>query len=416
MRDHPTDSSQGRAPGRSDPARPQVDEATAAWLRRHQQACNARLEAQRQRTPRAPAARILAGIADALPPWVAAIDTAASDTAASDALLFAIFDLIVLHASRDTLARPAVHHLLHALPRATGALRACLAAPRAVPASLSNAAERMADQGVAFLDAMFDLAPPATADAAAAAAWLRLGGIVAWRLGDPRFRGAALGEIAVAPARTLLDALGLGAWPESLAEVVRAGLGRDAWWDPNSLRQGTDANATPMALALRDPVTRIELQARVGRRRASAPLEQWEEVAQIGAYLGLGGAFARPPQVVAVASPHVLFIAVGSDTFRVDADRFGVRVVPSALADVPDLGDDVAVAAVAPDLQRAVERLQAAQKAAGATSLIAGPGVVAWTHGTSFRVRLLLPPLAALDLPGDGAVAAALRSADGTRP
>ncbi len=420
MRRAPTNPAAGNArTAAPSTSAPQVDDATAQWLRTHRDACNARLEAQRQRSPRAPADRILSGVASILPIWHKALRAlpggdasaqAASAGAAHDALLFAILDLVILHAARDTLARPGVHHLLHDLPRAADALAACLAAPRTLPASLSNAAERMGTQGPAFVEAMLGLAPARAADAPrdpgadVAAAWLRLGAIVAWRLGDPRFRAAALAEIAIAPARPLLCALGLAEWPESLAEVVRAGLLRDAWWDPKSLERAEKVGAdpslarTPWALAQRDDVARIELQAQVGRRRSSAPLDHWIEVAQLGDYVGLGGAFQQPPQVVAVASAHVLFAAVGSDTFRIDADRFGVRVAPVALADVPGLGDDVAEVEPDPSLRRAVERLHAAQVAAGATSLVAGPGAVAWTHKTSFRIRLLLPPLATVDL------------------
>lgn len=361
-----------------------VDDRTAAWLGEERYALNTRLEAVRQRFPRVGAEALLTAVSAHLPPIVAATEDALPADQRTP-LRLAIFDLLLLHAARDTLARPAIARLLDEILCRPAMLRLCARAPARLPAALSNAIERLGPSGPAWLAAIGDAAEHATDPEAL----LSAGAVLAWRLGEPRLRHGALRAAERLPPALLLHALAVPDWPLPAARLLWTALSRDGWLRPEQI---LDAPTLDALDAMPDD-EQLRLGDRLALRRQDAPLEAWEEVGRVGEFVGFGGRFARPPVVVAAASPHLLFVAVDTDAYRLDADAYGAVATPLPLDEVPGLGDDAPSTTAAPEaLGRTVDKLARAAAAAGATSMIAGAGVVAWTSRDSHRVRVMLPP------------------------
>lgn len=365
-----------------------LDPRTAAWLADQRFALNTRLEALRQRFPRVAAERLLGAVRDHLPAQLAAVEASVPEDQQTTVLL-ALFDILTLHAARDTLARPAIARLLDDVLLQPAVLRLVARAPRRLPAALSNGVERMGTTGPAWLAAISEVAPACTS----AEGLLTAGALCAWRLGEPRIRHSALEAATTLPPRALLAALGLGDWPERAARLVLLALQRDGWLRPSETLGPRALEALASSGAELDDAEVARWTDGLGLRTADAALEAWVEVGRVGAFAGFGGRFVRPPLVVAVASPHLLYVAVDTDAFRLDADIFGAVATPIPLAEVPGLGDDAPTTRPAPaHLRATVDRLARAGAAAGATSMQAGPGAVAWTSRDSHRIRVLLPP------------------------
>lgn len=365
-----------------------LDPHTAAWLAAHRHALNVRLEAQRQRFPRAPAERLLAAVRDRLPAQIAAVRAALPVDRHTDVLL-ALFELLTLHAARDTLARPEVARLFDAVLLRQDVLRLVAGAPRRLPAALSNGVERMGTAGAAWLSDVADVA----AACEDAEALLTAGALCAWRLGEPRIRHSALDGAAGLPPRALLAALGVGDWPERAAGLLLVALRRDGWLRPAQAIGDRTLQALAAGQDGPDDATLGRWSDSVGQRASDAPLGAWVEVGRVGAFAGFGGRFLRPPLAVAAASPHLLYVAVDADAFRIDADAFGSVATPIPLDELPGVGDHAPALPPAPEaLRQTVERFGLAGAAAAATSVQVGPGVVAWTCRDSHRVRILLPP------------------------
>lgn len=113
----------------------------------------------------------------------------------------------------------------------------------------------------------------------------RLGQVLAWRAGMAHFRRGALEAAARLPESLALAATGAqGAWPQ-----VHARLLADPWWTPGD-----------------EPAARR----------------------QIGAFVGFGGSFRRPPELRAV--PDGFLVDSGDRCAWLAADAFGAVFVPSS--------------------------------------------------------------------------------------
>ncbi len=365
-----------------------IHPALAAWLRQERPRLNARLRQLRHRFPQVQPGPLLAAVETWLSPFVVADSPAG---AASPALLLAVFDLVTLHVARRTLGRFAgVRALLSESLGDPAMRRLAEQDPARFCAAMSNAVERLGPMDDHFVRAMTSCA----AHTDSSEALLRAGAVVAWRLGEPRLRRAALRELGDVPAELGLATLALGDWPTEAWPLAVRALQRDAWTHPRAvvspdlldqLFDTPDGDvATPAALArpLRDVATTVD-----------APFERWSTRPPVGDFVGFGGRFARPPRLVALGDRHTLYAEVDSEVWRVDADLFGARCAPCPLDAVPSVGDAAPPAApVPPAIADALPLLERSARAAGATSLVACEGLVALTLARSHRVQLRVPP------------------------
>ncbi len=102
---------------------------------------------------------------------------------------------------------------------------------------------------------------------------------------------------------------------------------------------------------------------------------------------------ARLMTLVADAKAAIEAAGAEEDRARKALDDILKGLPNLPLDEVPGLGDDAPSTTAAPEaLGRTVDELARAAAAAGATSMIAGAGVVAWTSRDSHRVRVMLPP------------------------
>ena len=170
--------------------------------------------------------------------------------------------------------------------------------PQAVLAALGNAAITIAQhpgaRGPAWLSEMLRLAPDANN-------WSEvrtLGQVLAWRAGLAHYRQGALAAVGSLPEALALRAVGA---PDSAQwSTVRAALLADPWFVPSSAGAVAPSPAAPV----------------------------W----RVGEFVGFGGPFAFPPQLVAVEDG---FVVVSADrTFHLIADAFGVALLPAANGEI----------------------------------------------------------------------------------
>ncbi len=333
-----------------------VSEQAARFLAARRDDLNRRFERARRRWPRLEGGSVLGLVAQVVAP-LAGPEPAADDLCAS------MYDLVLLHAGRDTLGSPGVSHLLRtALP----ALRPLLLSrPGALPAALSNAVENLGSRGADLSQVLAAIGPGlSTAEQLA-----DLAAVAAWRLGEARLREAALRSARRLPASAALPALQLRGWPEHALPAVLAALESDAWSHPRdalseralgTLRSAEDGAALARALVAR-PVPARSTLIRVGTA---------------GDFVGFGGTFARPPLVLDGGDRHTLFARVAQDAacdWRLDADVFGAvasRIEPTGLA-------------------ARTKGIPAAFR--GATSFALLGDVVVTTHADSHRLRIFAP-------------------------
>jgi hypothetical protein len=351
---------------------------------------NRRFERARRRFPRLEGPAVLGLLAEVVAP-LAGPEPAADDLCAS------VYDLVLLHAGRDTIASAAVSHLLRAtLP----ALRPMLLErPGFLPAALSNAIENLGQRGSALSTMLATLGPTLTTAAQVG----DLAVVGAFRLGEARLRSAALEATRRLPAVTALAALGFAGWPEHALPAVAASLESDAWTHPGEV---LSARALGAVRSLEDG----QALARAVAARPPAPLSNLALVGRVGDFLGFGGTFARPPLVLDGGDRHTLFVRVPGDEtgdFRLDADVFGAtasRVEPTGLgarmlesAAKRWFGKIVGTrhtdgASLSPDGTFTLGRDSIrSPMLAGATSFALLGDALAVTHADSHRVRVFVP-------------------------
>lgn len=297
----------------------------ADWLEARREELNQRFERARRRCPALEPGRVLARLGEVLPPLAAA----------GGEVLSAVYDLVLLHAGRDAFAtRPELDALVRrAFPRLVG----LLGQRPSLVGALSNAVENLGARGAAYAAGIAEVGAHVTRPEEL----LDAGAVLAWRLGEPRLREAALRAAAGLPARAALTALGLRDWPDDTAAVALGALTRDAWRLP-----------TP-----------------TGRVTAA---DKWTLAASVGEFAGFGGCFDAPPLLLAGGDRHALHVRSGGSHYRVEADVFGWSASPEPAPSIPP-----------------------APAAPPATSRLALPGLIAVTHADSHRIRILIPEAAA---------------------
>lgn len=362
-----------------------ANEPLSGWLTTSRDALNLRLRRMAVLHPRLQAAEVLSAVTTWLNPLAGwALETQ------SEALLLAVFDLVILHAARGTLGRdPGLQELLRSLTTPTSLREMAAKAPERIPAGLSNGVERMTTRGPAFVRGMNACAAAAeTPDALLAA-----GALVAWRLGEPRMRHTALRVGATLSNRLGLVALQLEDWPACGWPLAVRALERDAWTHPRALlRPATLSGLEALTDDAPNSDVLTPLMDRIGRRQRARP-EAWQKRAPIGDFSGFGGRFAAPPVLVAVADRHTIYAEVHSQVWCVEADLFGARCSPCPLESVPGFGPEAPPPAPPPPaLAKDLAHLSTVAKAGGATALLACDGLMAMSLARSHRLQVMVPP------------------------
>ena len=365
-----------------------ISGAAARWLKSRREELNGRFARERRRFPALDPERMLTLVGEIIPPI-------AGDESGSDELCLALFDLLLLHAGRDTInTQPGINALLRSTFPALRHL--LLKSPGGLPGALCNAVERLGPRGSDFALGI------ATAGKAldAPEKLLSAGAVLAWRLGEPRLRGRALQVAADLPRRVALDAFGLSDWPEEAAPLAFAVLEENGWQPPRMRVSSETLGAISAG--------RANVGSLVNTVKSSVmpPLQQWRVAANFGDFSGFGGAFDSPPLVLNGGGRHRFFARSGDDFYQITADCFG-----SVCRAIPDPGLDVRAPQSKGLLSRLKVRLAvddgnrissdgiltlngASAKfadLAGATSFVPLAGLVAFTTADSHRVRILAP-------------------------
>jgi hypothetical protein len=337
------------------------------WLAAQRPALNGRFRMTRQRYPKLDVDAFLALCREFLPA------VAGQDVGEAGELLHAVYDLLLLHAARGTLAPqtggggslPGIRTLFtETFPRLRKLL---LARPRSLPGALSNAVENMGPSGVEFARRLAEVGavvdqPDTLLDA---------GAVLAWRLGDARLRSASLRIGQHLESALFLRLLGLGDWPAAAAPLVAEGLAADGWQLP-------EKRFSPATLAALERMTPAERAALGQRPVAAAKKPSWVIAGRLGHFRGFGGAFSEPPILLASGpdrNRHCFWVQCGRGTYRIDGDAFGWVCRPDAVR-----------------FPRCSARVKSsADLPAATTSALALDDLVAFTRSDSFRVRILLP-------------------------
>jgi hypothetical protein len=271
----------------------------------------------------------------------------------SNELLSSVYDLILLHAGRGTVApgggdSSALGVLLRkAFPRLRLLL---LERPLYLPAALSNAVENLGAHGAELAHGLAALAD----DLANGDALLDAGAVLGWRLGETRLRTHALARAAQLPPRVVRIALGIEACPQEAVPQVLARLTADGWRWPEELLTPAPAPAGAKT--------------------------DWSLTARLGNFRGFDGHFLRPPLLLdpgSAAGRHRFWVR-SETNFRLDADIFGWVCRPDPTVDFP------------------VFALKGKEKRpphlpSAATSYVEAESLLAFTLADSFRVRILTP-------------------------
>jgi hypothetical protein len=352
-----------------------MPEGLREWLANHRDELNGRFRVARRRFPQLDAAPVLGLARELLPPLPAQPD-----------LLLSVYELVLLHAGRATLAPdgsgsvPALGVLLReTFPRITPLL---LDAPRSLPGALSNAVENLGPRGAEFARRL-----PAVAEHLTRAVDLLDAGVVlAWRLGDARCRSAALDIAGRLPPKAALAALDLAGWPETAAPLALGALAADGWRDPATL-------FTPKTLkAVAARPSRIAGLVESLKTAVGGGSEEWTPAGRVGDFTGFGGPFEEPPVLLQAddrATRHRFWVRSGGVVFRVDADVYGSSCRADASVDFP----------VAKPVGGTKGRGKKAARPAlqlTATSIVQREDLLLFTLADSFRVRVLAPPRPAL--------------------
>ncbi len=353
----------------------------AQWLQARREELNHRFEQARRRHANLAPERVLSALESILPPLAGG--------EGEDALLSAVYDLVLLHVGRDAFgAQPGLAVLLReAFPR----LRSLLAErPSFLPAALSNAVERMGPRGEDLARALATVGPRVSS----AQQLSEAGALLAWRLGETRLREAALAAADSLPARAVLEALELADWPDAAAPLAVACLRANAWLPP---REAVSAE-TLKRVAAGASLDRLLTSLRSG----PAPLATWRLVGRAGDFSGFGGAFDLPPVVLDGGDRHHFHLQCHDAFFLVEADCFGWRCQSEPTPSLP-LRSPVASGRVRQLVTRiaggASLRMDGTltigteearfEALAGASAFAVVPGAVAATHPDSHRLRVV---------------------------
>jgi hypothetical protein len=296
----------------------------------------------------------------------------AGEEPGADPLCESVYDLILFHAGRGSFAlRPGLDVLVReSFPRLRAHL---LRRATSLPARLSNAVENLAEHDVEMargLGTLGELVEDTDV-------LLDAGALLAWRLGEARLREAALAAAERIPAKALLFALGLNEWPEQAAPLALLALSSDAWHTPT---ERLSAHTLRTLATGTGDVT--SLRAKLLADSPEGVPAQWQRVARLGDFAGLGGAFERPPLLLDGGDAYRFPVRSGDAFFLVYADVFGCVCRPTT-----DHGLPLAV----PGQRGSHAELDRRLVGEGVTSFVRLPHVLIVTYADSHRLHVFAP-------------------------
>ncbi|HEY6329030.1 MAG TPA: hypothetical protein VI756_06815 [Blastocatellia bacterium] len=368
-----------------------ISPAAAHWFKSRREELNGRFARQKRRFGSLDANATLDLVGELVPPL-------AGDEPGSDELCLALFDILLLHAGRDTVnTNPAIYTLFRsAFP---GLRHLLIEAPLMLPGALCNAVENLGPRGVDFAKQITVIGKSLDDPHKL----LSAGVVLAWRLGEPRLRGRALRVAADLPPGVALGALGLSDWPPAALPLALAVLEENGWQAPRTRVSAATISAIGAGSAnihnLLDAVASAQLP----------PLPEWKLLGHVGEFIGFGGSFDSPPVVLNGGGRHRLFVRSGDAFYQVTADCFGSVCRPIAdpqlqvrapqatqgkgllarlkLRTALDDGNQITPDGVL-TVNGTTIKLPALK---GATSFASFAGLVAFTTQDSHRVRILAP-------------------------
>jgi hypothetical protein len=370
-----------------------IAEAAKRWFESRHEELNRRFERQRRQFPALDPQYVLALTEQIIPPL-------AGDEPEANELCLNVFELILLHAVRNSFAvRPGIKILMcNAFPRLRMLL---LKSPRDLPGSLCNATENLGQKGAEFAEGLGAMAH----HFATPENLLATGALLAWRLGEARLRTPALAGARGLPPGIVLEALGLPGWPDGAVSLVLAALENDGWRAPRMRLSERTLRALGRAELKSDELIRTLESAPTPR------LREWKIDFGVGAFSGFDGSFDSPPIVLNGGDRHTFFVRSGETFFQLTADCFGwvCRTIadPELDARMPrttSVWSRLGLRAAADDrkwlspdgeltLDGESARFDALREA---TAFVPFPRLVAFTTRDSYRVRILLPPAAVI--------------------
>lgn len=372
-----------------------------AWVASSREDLNARFQSAAREHPRLEGEAVLSLCAELLPPL------AKEEGAGTAELLSSVYDLILLHAGRGTLApgggtsRGVTTLLRKVFPSLKTIL---LTRPESLPSEISNAVENLDDRGEALALRLPSLSSRLESGENFVAAMA----LCAWRLGNSRLREEVLEVAERLPAASRLEALDVGGWPSEAASLVTAALRADAW------RRPEDAiSAETLAKLAKASPRKLEDLRKELSSPPRAPLAEWASAGIIGGFAGFDGHFEEPPLLLdgPETSRHRFWALASNGAFRLDADVYGWSCRPDDaaadykvgepktrgfIASLLGAGDDGAPRLAKDGTLTFGGESAKFEEMAGATSFVAREDFVAWTVADSHRIRIRVARAAAV--------------------
>ena len=327
--------------------------AAAEALERNRERLNARFLAARRAGASIESGAFLDHVANCIAPIVNAVAQQFPERAL--ATMEALFDVslelfrasMLGEAAKSPLVVRVWREMLPQLPSWIGR------DPRQVAASLSNAAVNLSQTPGTRHDEWMQSVLASSSACETVSRLLQVGIISAWRAGMAQYRRGALATARGLPPKLQATALGIeAASPEKLA-VALDRLEANPWLTPES------------AMTAADPSIR--------------------QVDRVGAFIGFGGTFLRPPRVqLAIDS---LFVTDGQGSWQLIADVFGSVLVHQSTPVTPQRSTFKAAVSPAGEIEWDAHRLNAPQLN-GCTSFACDGKTLAATISTSHHVFL----------------------------
>lgn len=282
-----------------------IAEAAARWFASRREELNQRFALQRRQFPALNPQHVLALMEQIIAPL-------AGDQPEADELCLSVFELILLHAARNSFAvRPGIKFLMcSTFPRIRMLL---LKSPRDLPGSLCNATENLGRRGVEFAEKLGAMAR----SIATPEILLAMGVVLAWRLGEARLRTQALRAASTLPPRVVLETLDLSGWPDSALSLVLAAFEQDGWRAPRVRLSEQTLETLAKGKVKTDELIRTLQSAPV------PPLREWTVDFHVGDFSGFDGSFEALPLILNGGDRHTFLVRSRDRFFQLTADCFG---------------------------------------------------------------------------------------------
>jgi hypothetical protein len=225
--------------------------------------------------------------------------------------------------------------------------------PRQVPASLSNAAVNLSQTPGTRPDEWMQTILAAAPQCDTAGQLLQIGIVAAWRAGMAHYRRGALATLKALPPKLQVIALGLPTDAPEKAGIALSRMETNPWLAPAEALLPSDVSIKP--------------------------------VAQVGAFIGFGGTFLRPPRVQFALDS--LFATDGQNSWQLIADVFGSVLVRQVTPITPQRPAFKATVSPSGEIQWDTKRLNAPHLN-GCTSFACDGTTLAVTIASSHHVFL----------------------------